>query len=82
MLNSPSLMMRSAFTYVFFWSHLFLKVKGQLMSKCLFGMYLQFSQKTKEKIQLYNYGTLSVIVSVRFWKNWRYQNDISKVTDL
>ena len=37
-------------------------LKGQLISK----WYLQFSQKTNKKIQLYYYGTSSQIVFVQF----------------
>ena len=39
--------------------------KGQLISKCLFGIF-NLSQKTNEKILLYYYGTSSRIVFVRF----------------
>ena len=52
--------------------------KGHLISKFHFGTYLQFSQKTNEKIRLYS----SRIVFVRFWENWRYQKEISKLTYL
>ena len=60
------------FTYLFIYS-VFLRNrsmsagKGQLISKCLVGNgYLQFSQKTNEKIRLYYYGTSSRIVFVCF----------------
>ena len=40
-------------------------IKGQLISKCLFGIFNSPKKQTK-KIQLYNYGTSCRIVFVRF----------------
>ena len=38
--------------------------KGQLISKCLFGVF-NFSQKTNDEIQLYCYDTTGRLVFVR-----------------
>ena len=47
--------------------------KGQLISKCLFGVF-NSSKKMNEKIRLNYYDTSGRIVFVRFfWKNWRHQ---------
>ena len=40
--------------------------KAQLISKCFFGTYLQFFQKTNKKIQPNYYGTSRRIVFIRF----------------
>ena len=55
--------------------------KGQLISKFLFGV-INFFQKTNK-----NKSTWVIIVVksnffVRFWKNWRYQKVLLKLTDL
>ena len=55
--------------------------KGQLISKCLFGVF-NFSQKTNDEIQLYCYDTTGRLVFVLFGGNWRHQKEISKLTDL
>ena len=41
------------------------KTKGQLISKCLLGIFI--SPKKRKKNQLYYYGTSSRIVFVVFW---------------
>ena len=40
--------------------------KSQLISKCLFGTYLQFFQKMNKKIRANYYGTSTQIVFIRF----------------
>ena len=40
--------------------------KGQLISKCLFGIFNSPPKKTNEKIRLYYYGNSNRIVFVRF----------------
>ena len=56
--------------------------KGQLISKGLFGI-LNSSKKTNVKIRP-NYTVIPRVklFSFIFLKNWRHQNDISKLTDL
>ena len=46
--------------------HSLCNAKGQFISECLFGTYLQFLQKTNNKIWLYYYGTLNQKIFVRF----------------
>ena len=58
-----------------------LKSKGQLILKCLSGMYLQFSQKMNEKIWLYHYGTSSRIIFICFLGELKTPKDISKSTE-
>ena len=58
-----------------------ISTKGQLISKCFFGVF-NFSQKTNE-----NKSTLDIIVVksnffVLFWENWGYQKVLLKLTDL
>jgi hypothetical protein len=55
--------------------------KGQLISKCLFGIFNSPKKRTK-KIRLYYYGTSSRIVSVRFMGELKTTKDISKLIDL
>ena len=55
--------------------------KSQWISKCLFGI-VNSPQKMNKKIGLYYYATSSLIVFVHFWKNWRQQKEISKLTNL
>ena len=57
--------------------------KGQLISKCLFGVF-NFFQKMNESIQLYYdaWCLRSTCFCPFFWRNWRRQKDMSKLTDL
>ena len=58
-----------------------LDTKGQLISKCLFGIFN--SPKTEQKNStLLLYGTSSQIVFVRFLGELKTPKDISKLTDL
>ena len=52
--------------------------KGQIISKCLFGVF-NFFQKTNEWIRLYYYVTC---FRSSFGRNWRHQKDILKLSDL
>ena len=55
--------------------------KGQLISKCLFGIFNSPKKWTKK----FNLSTILPQVelfSFVFWKNWRHQKDISKLPDL
>ena len=55
--------------------------KGQLISKCLFGIFNSPNKQTKKidftakvpQVELFLFG---------FGENWRHQKDISKLTDL
>ena len=56
-------------------------LKGQLISKCLFGIFNSPKKRTKK----FNFTTMVPQVelfSFVFWENWRHQKDISKLTDL
>ena len=55
--------------------------KGQLISKCLFGIFNSPKKRTKK----FDFTTMVPQVelfSFVFWENSRYQKDISKLTDL
>ena len=55
--------------------------KGQLISKCLFGIFNSPKKQTKK----FNFTTMVPQVelfSFFFWENWRHKKDISKLTDL
>ena len=55
--------------------------KGQLISKCLSGIFNYPKKRTKN----FNFTTMVLQVelfSFVFWENWRNQKDISKLTDL
>ena len=55
--------------------------KGQLISKCLFGIFNSPKKRTKK----FNFTTILPQVklfSLVFWENWRHQKDILKLTDL
>ena len=55
--------------------------KGQLISKCLFGIFN--SSITNEKIRPITTKLPHVdLFSFVFWNHWRHQKDISKWTDL
>ena len=56
--------------------------KGQLTSKCLFGIFKSPKKGTKKFDVTCKYGASSQIVSFVFWENWRHQKNISKLTDL
>ena len=60
---------------------MFTHCTGQLVSKGLFAI-LNSYKKTNEKNRLIYLYTSGPIVIIIFWKNWRYQKDISKLTDL
>ena len=51
-------------------------LKGQLISKCLFGIF-NSPKKMNEKIRLQ-----VELFSFVFWENWKHQKDILKLTDL
>ena len=53
-------------------------IKGQLISKCLFGFF-NFLQKTNKRIQFYYYETFCRSF---FGRNWRQQKDIYNLTDI
>ena len=55
--------------------------KGQLISKCLFGVF-SFSQKTKENKSTRGIIILKLIFFVRFLGNWGFQKVLLKLTDL
>jgi hypothetical protein len=55
--------------------------KGQLISKCLFGIFYSSQKQTKK----FNFTTMvpqGELFSFILWENWRHQKDISKLTDL
>ena len=56
-------------------------LKGQLISKCLFGVF-NLSQKTNENKSTWGIIVVKSNFFVRFWVNWGYQKDILKITDL
>ena len=63
------------------WSYLPLRLyvtKGQIISKCLFGVF-NFFQKTNEYT---SHSSKNRIHSFVFWKNSRLDNLLSKLTDL
>ena len=66
-----------------YWSenaHFYLDValhKGQLISKCLFGV----SNSSKKRLENSNFCH-SQLGQNFFWKNWRNQNVLSKLSDL
>ena len=51
--------------------------KGQLISKCLFGAF-----NSSKQIRPNYYVPQVELFSFVFWKKWRHQKDISKLTDL
>ena len=55
--------------------------KGQLISKCLFGIFNSTKKRTK-KTYLSTMVPQVELFSFVFSKNWRHQKDISKLTDL
>ena len=55
-------------------------IKGQVISKCIFGIFS--SSKKWRKIGLIYYGTSSRIDFLHFWEDWKHQKDIPKLTDL
>ena len=57
------------------------KCKGQLISKCLFGIFNSPKKWTK-KIIFTAMVTQVELFSFVFWENWRHQKDISKLTDV
>ena len=54
--------------------------KGQLISKCLFGVF-NSSKKRMKKFDLTTMIPLVDLFSFVFWENWRHRKDISKLTD-
>ena len=62
-----------------YWHTMTTPGKGQLISKCLFGIFN--SPKNKRKIRLY-FNLKSNCFRLFFWENWRHQKDISKLTHL
>ena len=66
------------------WEELFFQnptSKGQLISKCLFGIFHSPKKRTKK----FDFTTMVPQVelfSFVFWENWWHQRDISKLTDL
>ena len=57
------------------------KIKGQLISKGLFGI-LNSPKKRTKKFDLTTMIPQVELFSFVFWKNWRHQKYISKLTDL
>ena len=55
--------------------------KGHLISKSVFGIF-NFSKKRPKKINLSTMLPQVEFFSFVFWKNWRHQKDISRLTDL
>ena len=56
-------------------------VKGQLISKYLFGIFYSPKKRTKK----FDFTTMVPqveLISFVFWENWGHQKDISKLTDL
>ena len=55
--------------------------KGQLISKCIFGIFISPKKRTKK----FDFTTMVPQVelfSFVFRENWKHQKDISKLTDL
>ena len=80
------MILQSAFTIIIYPS------KGQLISKGLFAM-LNSSKKTNKKLDfttvipqlvvlILGYAMGRIVFGRFFWKNWRHQKDILKLTDL
>ena len=57
------------------------KTKGQLISKCSFGIFKSPKKGTK-KIDFTTMVPQVKLFSFFFWENWRHQKDILKLTDL
>ena len=56
---------------------------GSVNFKCLFSIFNSPKKWKKKKATLLPwYLGSSLIISLFFWENWRYQKDISKLTDL
>ena len=55
--------------------------KGQLISKCLFGIFNFSKKRTKNSTWLQWYLKSNCFRSF-FWKNWRHQKEIPKLFDL
>ena len=63
--------------------HLFLTCyKGHLISKCFFGVFNSPKSQTKNNSTWGAIVVKLIFFSFFFWENWRYQKDISKLTDL
>ena len=56
-------------------------VKGQLISKCLFGTFNSL-KKQRKKFDFTTMVPQVELFSLVFWENRRYKKDISKLTDL
>ena len=68
--------MRSSFRLCYRWIP-----KGQLISKCLFGI-LNSPKKRTKKFKITTVVPQVELFPFVFWKNWRDQKYISKLTDL
>ena len=56
--------------------------KGQLISKCLFGIFNSPKNEWKRSTLLSTMVPQVELFSFVFWENWRHQKVISKLTDL
>ena len=57
------------------------RAKGQLISKCLFGIF-NFPKKQTKQLDFTTMVPQVELFLFIFWENWRHQKDISKLTDL
>ena len=74
-----TLLRRSAFwQFLFRWIY-YCHSKGQLISKCIFGIF----KSPKKHMIKFDFTTMVPQVELFlfiFWENWRHQKDISKLT--